>query len=57
MKRWFSVAGVMNQYFINLATALVDNENSAVLEVTLNGPTLISESNIITLSHMTLKYI
>src|SRR5699024_10969638 len=39
----------MNQYFYKLATAWVDNENSAVLEVTLNGPTLkFSESNIIT---------
>lgn len=48
-KDGFSVAGVMNQYFYKLATALVDNENSAVLEITLNGPTLkFSESNIIT---------
>lgn len=48
-KDGFSVAGVMNQYFYKIATSLVDNENSAVLEVTLNGPMLkFIESNIIT---------
>nr|WP_263313108.1 biotin-dependent carboxyltransferase family protein [Mammaliicoccus sp. Marseille-Q6498] len=47
-KNGFSVAGVMNQYLYRLATALVDNEHSAVLEVTMNGPILkFNSANII----------
>lgn len=47
-KDGFSVAGVMNQYLYKIATTLVENENSPVLEVTLNGPSLkINTSNII----------
>lgn len=44
----FSVAGAMSQYLYKIATALVDNENSAALEITKLGPTFIfNESNVI----------
>ncbi|MEB7656945.1 MULTISPECIES: biotin-dependent carboxyltransferase family protein [Mammaliicoccus] len=46
-KDGFSVAGVMNQYFYNIANALVDNEGASVLEITMNGPVLqFNASNI-----------
>ncbi|HCN61429.1 MULTISPECIES: biotin-dependent carboxyltransferase family protein [Mammaliicoccus] len=47
-KDGFSVAGVMSQYLYNIANALVDNDDGAVLEITMNGPVLqFNASNII----------